>query len=101
MLLSGVFFHFFDHPTEPCVEVQIYHAAICCMDADTEIAEQVPVFCYLVRITAQAGEAMNQEYINLPILCRRIEIQQTRTVHSEAAPYIAGSTNDFKIMLFS
>ena len=46
------------------------------MDADTEITEQMPVFCHLVRITAQAGEAMNQEYINFPIFCGRMEVER-------------------------
>nr|WP_325183069.1 tyrosine-type recombinase/integrase [uncultured Oscillibacter sp.] len=57
--------------------------------------------CHLVRITAQAGEAMNQEYINRPILCRRMEVQQARTVHCQAAPHIAGSTNNLKVMFFA
>lgn len=69
------------------------------MDADTEIAEQVPVFCYLVHIPAKTGEFENQQNISRPILCRYMEVQQTRAVHGEAAPYIAGRTNEFKTML--
>jgi hypothetical protein len=70
------------------------------MDTDTEITEQIPVFCYLICVTPQAGETMDKKYIGIPIFCRRMEVQQTRAVHGEAAPYIAGNANDFKAMLF-
>lgn len=98
-LLLGVFSHILDHPPEHRVKAQIYLATICRVNADTKITEQVPVFCYLVHIPAQAGETMDQEYISISIFCRRMEVQQTRTVHGEAAPYIAGKTNNFKVML--
>ena len=70
------------------------------MDTDAEIMEQTPIPYYLVRITAQAGEAMDKKYINLPALRRRKEAQQPRTVHRATAPYIVGETSNFKAMLF-
>ena len=77
-LLSGEFFHILKHATEQSVKAQIHVPTICRMDTDTKITEQMPVFCHLVHITAQAGEATNQEYINLPILCGRMELQQAQ-----------------------
>ena len=88
-LLPGAFSHFFDHSTEHRVEAQIYLATICRIYADTKITEQMPVFCYLVRIPSKAGEFENQQNINRSILRSRMEVQQTRAVRGEAAPYIA------------
>lgn len=59
MLLPGIFSHILDHPPKHRFEAQIYLATICRVDADTEITEQVPVFCYLICVTSQAGKTMD------------------------------------------
>ena len=74
MLLPGIFSHILDHPPKHRFEAQIYLATICRVDADTEITEQVPVFCYLICVTSQAGKTMDKKDIGIPIFCRRIEV---------------------------
>ena len=71
------------------------------MDADIKITEQIPVSRDPIQIPAQAGKITEEQNINIPLHCNSVELQQAgAVVKRQAAPYIAGTTNDFKAILF-
>lgn len=94
----GVFL-LFKYLTEHSGYAQIHFAAVGRMDANIEITEQIPVLQVSIQIPAKPGEITEQQNVNVSIYRLRMKLQQTGAVFKgQAACYIAGNANDFKIM---
>ena len=90
-------FSLFKYFTEYCGYTQIHFTAVCRMDADIKVTEQMPVLYGSVQIPAQAGEVNEQQNSNLPSHRSIVEVQKPRAVvKCQPASYI--TTNDFKVM---